>query len=242
MKKLLAYVLSLVLVIFIFPTAALATESRRIDTVSVTEINGVRTVKSSDHINEYTVINDTNNHTMTVAFKNIQTGEVTSSSMSTSSAVGLSSYILPFAMNIGESTSNGFEYSITTGTKNEWYLVRPMMESEGDGRYYFKCWENKSNSDYLEIFRTNVDDLSLKETELITEGGAAAFADFVTGIALGINVLSGGTLTIGYIAAVVVAAGLTGNAAVLAEAVGDLCNSCLLAIENVWNKTDNRHF
>ena len=242
MKKMIAAILSLAFLISTIPATAVDVVKIGNEPVSVntTEVNGVRTVKTSDTTAEYTVINDKNTHTITVIVKDLKTGKSSSASTMAGELVNLSSS-LERALTVEQDTVNGFQYIVTTGTQNEWYLTRPKQEGEGEGRYYFKCWENDSNSRELAVFKTAVDNVATGEAVLLEVATRAVVVDLAAAIMTAFAATTG-TLSSATIAAILTALELTGRTFVVAEVVATRCNTCMLAIDDVYYNTDNMHF
>jgi hypothetical protein len=142
---------------------------------------------------------------------------------------------------ISQSTGCNFKYVINTGTTNEWALYRPRNDGTS-GTYYFKIYENASNTSQANNFMSNVNTLSNKEAAYYAAATAtvvaATFAGFMVGFATG----TAGALAPAAIAAIVAAAGAAGAAAVAGQAVGTQCNNCMYAIDNVYYATNNMHF
>lgn len=206
--------------------------------VEVKEVNGVRTAISSDDYAEYTISFDRNAMALSIVIKELSTGTETSTTVYASdielmSLTRASSSVYTSSLYAYERTKS------STGT--EWYLQRPKMESEGEGSYYFKCWENNSNSSELNAFKVAVEDLYQKETELVAAAGALSGTMFVTGI-LGLFISAGTAgLAAPAVAALIASIGLTGPAVIAADAVALQCNTCFEKIEDVFYATDNMH-
>lgn len=225
----------------VFQTTAFATGDSSIEasSVTVTELNGVRTGSAISGTIEYTVVYDTINDTISFTERNLQSGNVSSDTQSISDTT--TTLINPRAT-IDQDTSSGFRYLITTGATYEWHLERPKAKEEGTGRYYFECYENSSNESELELFRDEVSTLASNEVTLRGKTTTAMATSFFTGLLAGFSVASGGILAPLAITTLIATVGLTGDAMVAAEIVAIQCNDCMYAIEDVYWATDNMHF
>lgn len=210
-----------------------------IPAVEVEEVNGVRTAISSDDYTEYTVSVDRNTMSLSIVVKDLSTGTETSSTIYVNDIALMSQASVPSSVY----TANQYAYEKTqSSTGMEWYLQRPKMKSEGTGAYYFKCWENNSNSAKLTAFESAVKNLSQKEADLAGAAGAEAAALFITGI-LGFFISGGITaLAAPAVAALMAACDFAGPAITAGKAVTLQCTNCYEAIEAVYYATDNMHF
>lgn len=205
--------------------------------LSTTEADGVRTAVTRDDTTEYIVVYDTINETVQYSERNLQTGIVTSGD-----AVKVNNYqSISSRSTISLNTNSGFEYTEWTGRQNEWELERPKTQKEGSGRYYFKLYENNSNTNQVRSFKNEVNTLSNKEAEFKNLTTLALLSSLGAGVISGFAVATAGLLTDAAIAAIVAATGASGTAAVAGKAVGTQCNNCMIAIEDVWHSTDNTH-
>ena len=210
-----------------------------IPAVEVEEVNGVRTAISSDDYAEYTISFDRNAMSLSIVVKELSTGTETSTTVHASDIE-----LMPLTRaSSSVYTGSLYEYERTkSSTRTEWYLQRPKMESEGTGSYYFKCWENNSNSSELTLFKNAVEDLSQKEADLIGTAGTQSATLFVTGV-LGLFISAGTAgLAAPAIAALIASIALTGPSVNAANAVALQCNTCFEKIEDVYYATDNMHF
>lgn len=208
--------------------------------VLIKEENGVRTVVAKDDKNEYTVIYDLNHETITFTERSLLTD--TESSATVSVADVREQYSVERAVTISQDTDSGFLYRKTTGSPNQWRLTRPKLKDEGTGRFYFMCNENSSNKSYLSAFMSAVNTLANNEATLESKAGSAKFASFITGVLAGFAIGTGGTLAPAAISALLVTAGLTGDAKAAAEVVANQCNVCMSAYFDVFNNTDNIYY
>lgn len=210
-----------------------------IPAVEVEDVNGVRTVISSDNYAEYTISFDENAMSLSIIVRELSTGTET---FYTVHANDIELMSLTRASS-SVSTGSLYAYERTSiSAQTEWYLQRPKMEDEGTGSYYFKCWENDSNSSELILFQDAVHNLSQKEADLIGSAGAQAASMFVLGV-LGLFITAGtaglGTTAIG---ALISSLGFTSAAASDSRAVSLQCITCFERIEDVYYETDNIHF
>ena len=244
MKKIIALVLSLAMV-FTLSMPAFAAETvssnntQMIPEVEVEEVNGVRTAISSDDYAEYTISFDRNAMSLSIVIKELSTGTETSTTVYASDIELMS---LTRASSSVYTTSLYAYERTKSSTRTEWYLQRPKQASEGEGSFYFKCWENNSNSSELDEFKKAVETLSQKEAELTAAAGVLSGTMLVTGV-LGLFISAGTAgLAAPAVAALIASIGLTGPAAIAANAVALQCNTCFEKIENVYYATDNMHF
>jgi len=211
--------------------------------INVTDDNGIRTIVTADEASEYTVVYDQNRNTITMTERNLETG--VSNTVSTNIHENMSLVTEGSALRaatIDQDTNSGFRYIKTTGRPNEWHLERPKMENEGTGRFYFKCYENTSNSSNLDTFKSSVTTLANNEATLKNKSNSSQFSAFVAGLLSGFAIGSGGTLAPAAISAIIIAANLTGEAQAAAEVVANQCNICMSDYMDTFNETDNVHY
>lgn len=241
MKKLMSTFIAFALILQIIPFASAKNyeDDNMIPEVEVEEVNGVRTAISSDDNAEYTISFDRNAMSLTIVIKELSTGTETSTTVYASdvelmSLARASSSVYTTSLYAYERTKS------STGT--EWYLQRPKQEHEGEGAFYFKCWENSSNSTQINDFKTAVETLSQKEAELTAAAGVLSGTMLVTGV-LGLFISAGTAGLAGpAVAALITSIGLTGPAALAAHAVALQCKTCFEKIEDVYYATNNMHF
>jgi len=239
-KKMISLLLTIALASSLLLVPVGATRSSDInDAPTLTVANGIRTAVSRDSTLEYTVIYNQPNNTISVSVRNLRDNSVRSSGELTIPYTASSS---PCRLFIEQDTMFGFYYGIKTGTTFEWELQRPKTDAEGEsGRYYFKVWENASNRNELDVFKTEVDDLYSKQVTLIADTSNALFSAFASGI-LAAFAATTGVLSDAAINTVILAVGVGTNAVKDYRLAGNQCNSCFLAIERVFYASDNRHY
>lgn len=143
------------------------------------------------------------------------------------------------ANKIHQDTFLNFEYDIWESNPREWNLERPNGVFD---QYYFKCYENSSNSSELSDWKDDVDALNAQEFVVIGAVGVSAYEIIKAAIISHAAIASGGILTaeaIDSIKDAVVSTGATG------VAIGLLCtcyNNCAMAYQDVFNATDNKHY
>ncbi len=244
MKRIIKSVLSLVLifslVISTYSNFSMAASFDLHTSVTVTEVNGVRTAVTTDGISEYTTVYNTVENTMQMFVRDIATDTVTVGSLEIVDKEATLSNSLSMRSKIHQDTFCNYEYDIWTGNPYEWNLERP--KESGSGQYYFKCYENSSNNSELDDWRDNVDNLNDLEWAAVSSYGLALVTSAAAGFISGMAVATAGVLSPAAITSIVAAVGATGAAAVALSKVGTACNGCLLAYWDVYYATDNMHF
>jgi len=221
--------------------ASIPTEKKLSDeSVIVVETNGVRTVSVNDGAITYVVEYDTINETICVSQVDNVTKITTYGTVESTSTPSVMLSPASIQSTIHQDTFCNYEYDIYTGNPNEWNLERP--QETGSGQYYFRVYENSSNTNQLDKWFDAVNTLNDKEWQVVTSYGVALVTSAAAGFISGMAVASGGILTPGAITAIVAATGATGTAVTLLTQVGTQCNVCLRAYWNVYNATNNIHY
>lgn len=120
-------------------------------------------------------------------------------------------FITPLATEY-ENTFVNYEYSRDIQT-NLWTLRRPNTPYVSS--YYFKTYQTSKNATYLQNFKSHVEEINVKEIELIGALGASIITTIAANIAGVITIFTGGTATPAMIAALAAAVGAYGTTAVI---------------------------
>lgn len=239
MKKIISIILALVMMLSISCIGASAVDYKSDfeENARVTELNGIRTVTTSDQEKEYTVVYDQINQIITFTEKDIETGTYSTASASVSET--LWKIADTRAVAIEQDTESGFLYRKETGKPNQWRLERPKLKDEGTGRFYFKCKENSSNKTELGDFESSVNTLAKDEATLESKAGTAKTSSFITGVLAGFAAGTGGTLAPAAISALLITINFTKDAEAAAKVVAAQCNMCMSDYFEVFNNSDN---
>lgn len=192
---------------------------------------------------EYLTVYDEQNNTVQAIQRNTVTGKCVYGPLI---SVGVdtdtperSGQSITRASKIHQDTFLNFEYDIWQTNPREWNLERPNGIWD---QYYFKVYENSSNSSELDNWKDDVDALNAQEFVVIGAIGVSAYEIVKAAIFSHAAIASGGVLTaaaIDSIKSAVVATGTTG------VAIGLLCttyNNCAMSYEDVKRATNNIHY
>lgn len=217
--------------------ASEATYESNTDCVVVDDGN-IRTAVASDNTAEYTVSFDRTNSTLTVSVRNLQSDEIQSVTITAEDT----SSDVPARLQIERTTVAKFKYMIWTDSTYSWFLERPKLSDEGTGTYYFACYENKSNTEYLRVYKNAVDEMKILETELYAKEAAKISQLFISGLSAIYSIKTGGLISASALTVLMESLDIIGEAAVAAEKVNIGFSNCLLAIEDVFYNTDNTFY
>lgn len=187
----------------------------------------------------YTTVINEENQTVQAILENTVTGEITYGPV-VSYAEETSATPLVFGADIHQDTFLNFEYDIWTTNPREWNLERPSQDFFG--QYYFRCYENSSNAEYLRTWKDDVDALNSAEWAAIPLIGMAGFNIVKAAIASYAAITTGGVLTAGAIASIKAAGKWSASAAIAVGVVCSTYNNCALSYSDVLNHTDNYHY
>lgn len=247
-KKIVAFISCILSFSLLLSSVAFAADQDKKNDIysnlDIVEVNGVRTVTTTDEYHKYTVVYDQVERTISFTEQDLRTGKSKTATTDIDTVTSLSG--IPGnstrAVTTEQDTDSGFAWIKTNGTPNDWHLERPALDGEDANRFYFECYENSSNRSYITIFKTAVTTLANNEATFRGEATPAKVVVFFAGVLTGFAIGTGGTLSGPAIAALIAAAELTGDAAAAAEIVANQCNVCMDAYFDVWNNTDNYHF
>ncbi len=161
--------------------------------------NNLRITRSKDDNNIYKVIHNKRNNTIQVTVTDLKTNTSSSgpvvpiaeTNIKTMSASDRSPAIR--SPRTQENTISNFEYLKWLSKPNNWQIRRPM---EGfDKWYYFDAVETDNNRDALNEYQNIVEQINLKEFELIGYGGVALVSTIIAAVASASNIASSGKLT-----------------------------------------------
>lgn len=205
----------------------------------MSEVDGIRTAIVTDETTEYTTVFDTTNSTIQVFAKDISTNIVSVGAKVVSNEEEFLPENSPRSFTIHQDTFTNFEYDIWAYNPQEWRLERP---NGAFSQYYFKVYENSSNSSSLNEWFNAVNTLNDREWEAIASCSLALVSDAAAGFISGMAIASGGILSPAAITSIATAVGATGVGIAKIVAVGTQCNAALLAYSNVMRTSDNFHY